>query len=462
VNIQPVAPTLIFNNPLYDYTCTALVRTSRGAVTYTDFETYPLSGWVNRGGANFQRVSGHKGYALQYSDNNGGIGGASQYYYNTDLSSHTSLWVSVKVYGSPTNSYNGIALINSGLSRLYEISIISGRIEVWSYNVEESYTPPFLDGWYRLASATISNYNQNYWYTIVLNYVVTTTAVNFYVRVYDPYGNQVAYVTASSTSPRRFTPAYIGLEVDYTETTGTGYGMFDDFIISTVDPRNVVFNNLRSGLVFNIYDNLGALTYSFTATTSTYTLSVIPDVVLGTGTDGNIQILYPDRSLLCLDVSIPSTDAFLGGDSYSLTTKTLTWSISSSATSASVSAYISSNVNQRTSFYAIALKASQSYYVQLQLNTSASTISQSLNAQIYIQGGLQPITIVNGVANPTATDWVYLSAGSTVYIVVSRAYASAGSNSTLVFNVVACTNGKFEDPAPGACVFYPLRIVLST
>jgi len=448
MNIQPVAPTLTFSSPPYSYTCTALVRTSRGAITYTDFETYPLSGWTSRGGTSFTLVAGHKGNALQYSDNNGGIGRASQYYYNTRLDSHSSLWVSVKVYGTPTNSYNGLALINSGLNRLYEVSLYTGRIEVWSYNVETT-------SWSRLASATISNYNQNYWYTIVLNYTVTATAVNFYVWVYDPNGNQVASLTASSTSANRFTPAYIGLEVDGT------YGMFDDFIISTVDPRTILFTNLQSELIFNIYDNLGALTYSFTATSSTYSLTVVRDVVLGTGADGNIQILYPDGSLLCLNVSISTTDAFLGGDSYSLTTKTLTWSISSTATSAEVFAYISSNANSKTSFYAIGLSARQNYYVQLRLNTSASTISLNLNAQVYIQGCSQFITITSGSVSPVSTDWVFMQSGSTLYIIVSKAYTSANSVSTLVFNVVACTNGRFEDPAPGACVFYPLRIVLS-
>jgi len=447
--LQPAAPTLTFSSPPHNYTCIALVRTSRGAITYTDFETYPVPGWTNRGGTGFQLVAGHKGYALQYSDNNGGIGGASQYYYNTRLDSYTSLWVSVKVYGTPTNSWNGIILINSGLNRLYEISLYSGRIEIWSYNVESR------NAWRNLTGSTISNYNPNYWYTIVLNYVVTATAVNFYVWVYDPYGNQVAYVTASSTSANRFTPAYIGLEVD------GSYGIFDDFIISRTDPRTVVFTNLQSGLVFNIYDNLGTLTYSFNATSSNYSLNVIRDIVLGTGADGNIQILC-DGILLCLNVSIPSTDAFLGGDSYSLVTKPLTWSIDPTNTSAFVSAYISSNPDNLTSFYAIALKASQGYYVQLQLNTSASTVDPSLNAQIYIQGGSQPITIENGTVNSATTDWVYLSTGSTKYIVVSNAYASAGSTSTLVFNVVACTNGRLDlDPAPGACVFYPLTVTLT-
>jgi len=457
VGIQGVSPTLAFASLPHAYTCTALTRTDRGAVTYTDFEAYPLPGWANRGGTGFQLVAGHKGYAIQYSDNNGGIGGASQYYYNSNLGGYSSLWVAVKVYGPPSDQtiYSGLALINSDFNRLYEVAIYAGNINIASYNVEANNT------WYVLRRVAISNYASGNWYTIVLNYAVTATAVNFYVWVYDPSGNQVAYASASSTSPNRFAPAYIGLQVDRTGTATVNYGRFDDFIISTRDPRTVTFSNLQGGLVFNIYDNLGALTYSFTATSSTFSLTVVRDVVLGTGTDGSIRILYPGGSPACLDVLIPATDAFLGGNSYTLTTRTLTWSTSTYATSASVSAYISPSGNQRTSFHAIALSASQSFYVQLRLDVPASTIHPSLNAQVYIQGGTQPITIVGGVANPATTDWVYLPAGSTTYIAVSGAHASAGSESTLVFNVVACTHGRLDiDPAPGACVFYPLTITL--
>jgi len=461
VNIQGLYPTLTFTSPPYSYTCTALVRTSRGAVTYTDFETYPVPGWTNRGGKNFGLVAGHKGYALQFVDDGKGLGDASQYYYNTILDTYTSLWVEVKVkHGSADKVYLGIILMNAKRDRAYEASIYyvrgqpSATAYLRSYNVEKG------GAWSDLNSTTISNYNPNDWYTIVLFYNVTANSVDLYMWVYDSSGSQVAYLTYRSTAKYRFTPAYIGVEIN--DDKKYQPVVFDDFIISTVDPRNVLFMNLQSGLIFNIYDNLGSLTYSFTATTSNYILSVIPDVVLGTGTDGNMQILYPDGSLLCLNVSIPATDAFLGGDSYNLSTKNLTWSIGSSATSASVSAYISSNANQKTSLYAIALTASQGYYVQLQLDTSSSTISQSLNAQIYIQGGTQPITIVNGTVNPAVTDWVYIPAGSTKYIIVPNAYASPGSISTLILNVVACTNGRLNiDPAPGACVFYPLTIILT-
>jgi len=456
VNIQSVAPTLIFSHPPYSYTCTALVRTSRNAITYTDFETYPVSGWTNYGGANFQLVSGHKRYALRFSDNNGGVGRvSSQYYYNTRLDSYSSLWVSVKVYGSPTDTYKGLALLSQGRGRLYEVSIYGNSVYIRSYNVE------IRNNWYQLNSTTISDFNSGYWYTIVLNYVATTTVagttVDFYVWVYDPNGNQVAYLTARSAVGRSFTPAYIGLEVD------GSYGMFDDFVISRMNPIYVVFTGFTNREVLEIYDGLSYLPYwIFRINSSPYYHSVVRDIVVGVGNYTGIAVFYEDAKLTCLEWEIYG-DAVVGGDSYSLRTNPITWSISSSGTSANVSAYIFSTAN-RTWFYAITLTASQSYYIRVQLNTSASTIDSSLNARIYIwdKGNLRSpdIVITNGVANPSSTDWVYLSAGSTVYIVVSRAYASAGSTSTLVFNVVACTNSRFEDPAPGACVFYPLTITL--
>ncbi|PUA31282.1 MAG: hypothetical protein B7O98_09570 [Zestosphaera tikiterensis] len=421
------------------------MRTYRGAVTYTDFESLP-SGWASRGGTTSIVSGGHKGNALQYSDNGGGIGGASQYYYNTRLdTTYTSLWVTLKVYGSPTTTYKGLALINSGTNRLYEISIYNNVIYVRSYNVERA------GGWSQLGSAAFSSFNSGYWYTIVLNYVATTTAVNFYVWVYDPNGNQVAYLTASSTSARRFTPAYIGLEVD------GNYGRFDDFIISTRDPRTVTFTNLRSGLIFNIYDNLGTLTYSFTATSSTYSLSVTPDVVLGTGSDGNIRIAYPDGSLLCLNASIPTSDAFLGGDNYSLNTHTLSTSIGPTGTNAVVTAYVSSSSNALTSFYAVDLTATQNYYLMLELDVGSSTIDSSLNAEIYVEGNSQKITIVNGAPTSTSTDWVFLPSSSTKHVVVGSAYASSGSTSTLVLKVIGCVGGPNY---VGACVIYPLTIQL--
>jgi len=197
-------------------------------LAYNGFETYPVPDWANRGGQDFQLVDGYSGNALQFRHS--GIGGGSQYYYNTRLDSYTSLWVSVKVYGSPTGSEKGLALISSDLNRLYAVYIKYDKIEVKSYNVERT------DFNIVLASATIAGFNQNYWYTIVLRYSVTATAVNFQVWVYDQNGNQVASLTASSTSPNRFTPAYIGVHVDGPPNPAT-IGRFDDFIISTTDPR---------------------------------------------------------------------------------------------------------------------------------------------------------------------------------------------------------------------------------
>jgi len=448
VSLTPQLPTLAFSVPPYDYTCVALARASRGAVTYTDFENLP-SGWASRGGVTSIVSGGHKGNALQLSDNNGGVGGASQYYYNTRLdTTYSSLWVVVKVYGTPTNAYKGLALINSGLNRLYEVSIYSNYVYMRSYNVET------IGGWRVLNSAAITGFNSNYWYTIVLNYVVTPTAVNFYVWVYDPNGNQVAYLTASSTSARRFTPAYVGLEVDGT------YGTFDDFVISTADPRNVSFANLRSGLVFEIYDNVYPYpAYAFTAYSSTYSLPVVKDVVLGVGSGGEVLAYYPDYRLVCLRWVIPTSDAFLGGDSYSLGSYALSTSIDSTGTSANVSAYVSGSSSASTSFYAINLAAAQNYWVRLEVNLTASSWPPSgFNADIYVEGGTQRIMFRGGGPWQIATDWVSIPAGSAKRIIVESASMPAGSTATLVINLTGCVGGPNY---LGACVIYPLRIQLS-
>ncbi|MEM4827448.1 MAG: hypothetical protein QXK07_05340, partial [Desulfurococcaceae archaeon] len=51
LELNPQPPPAILESALYDYTCTALTRTSRGALTYTDYEAYPVPGWTSYGGA---------------------------------------------------------------------------------------------------------------------------------------------------------------------------------------------------------------------------------------------------------------------------------------------------------------------------------------------------------------------------------------------------------------------------
>jgi hypothetical protein len=291
-----------------------LVRVSRGAVQgklWTDFESMP-SGWSRDGGSWGIVDGGFKGEALRGSDDGKGLGGASHFYNNTDLSGYTSLWASAKTRRDTGTGYYGISMRDRDSKRLYTIEIHritdkKGSVEVWSYNVEWS-------SWYRLRSASIASYDQGNWYVIVVNYVVETNAVSFSVWVYDENGNQVASLSAQSTSPNRFAPAYIGVEVD-------GPGMrafFDDFIVSTVDPRVVNFIDLPgAGYTICIYDDFGAFVNCSTSTGSSASVGVVKDVVVGTGVDGRIVVEDPSGGIV-VDYRVPQSDAMLGGDAYKL------------------------------------------------------------------------------------------------------------------------------------------------
>jgi len=288
-------------------TPTQIVRTSRGAITYTDFETYPVSGWTNLGGSGFGTTTGHKGNALQFTVGSSGIFGPwAAYYYAQSLTSYSNLWVAGKVYAASTSAYKGIVMLNSNLNALYEVVIYNDQVQIWR----------FYNGWGSgpLTSTTISSFNPNYWYTIVVNYAVSGNTITIQAWVYDPSGNQVASVIATDSGSQVFIPAYIGVLISAWPGT---YAQFDDFIISRTDPRTVTFSNLQSGMSVKIYDNLGTLTHSFTASLSSQSLYVVKDIVLGTGSGGRIEV-YDSSGKQIISQTISSSDAFLGGDSYTL------------------------------------------------------------------------------------------------------------------------------------------------
>jgi len=445
-SVAPTPPPVILVQTNDTLVCTGLAR-SRVALYYTDFESYPVPGWTNIGGT-WSSQQGYKGNSVQGADDDVGIGGASQYYYyNTSLASYTSLWASLKTRLQSGNGWYGFALINSGLNRLYEVSIYTGgRIEVWSYNVESP------KNWSSLANATITGYNPVNWYVIVLNYTIIGKVVNFYVWVYDTNGNQVAYVTASSTSPRNFNPAYIGLEVD--DSTAR----FDDFIISTGDPRSLLFSGLPgAGYGIEVVDNLGNLVNSTVSSSTSASLGVVPDIVVGTGTDGKINIYRPG-GYGCLSYASP--DSILGGDSYALSTGSIASSVGPNSTSAIASVPVSGSGT--TVSHALALRISNTdakpYYARL-LFDSSSSISASLTLNVTLSlsptaSASPPIQIVGGAPTTWATGWVTLSPGQTAYIYLSGYHSSAPSTSTLNILLQYCS-------APGemgACVYYPVTL----
>jgi hypothetical protein len=294
-----------------------ITRISRSTITYTDFEVVPVPGWTNYGGS-WSNTTGFKGSALQGTDQkDDGIGKAVEYYYNNRLDTYTSLWVSVKtrLVGGPGGALGredryGIALINGDLTRLYAIVIRDrkpnqGQVEVRSFNVEAK------NDWSDLNTTSMTSYSRGSWYVIVVNYSVTTTAVNFYVWVYDTSGEQLAYLTASSTHTNRFTPAYIGVIVDDL------IAAFDDFIIATADPRYITVSGLPGAdYTIKIIDNLGNTVSTTTSTSTTVTINIVNDMVVGTGVDGRIEVYNPNGSLVAW---YNASDCILGGDVYMLT-----------------------------------------------------------------------------------------------------------------------------------------------
>lgn len=444
-SIAPTPPPVVLVQTNDTLVCTGLAR-SRVALYYTDFEYYPVPGWTNMGGT-WSSQPGYKGYSVQGADNNQGIGRASQYYYNTSLANYTSLWASVKTMRQAGNNWYGLALINSGLDRLYEVAIhrAGGTINIRSYNVESQ------NDWYQLASATITSYKPANWYVIVLNYIVTGSAVNFYVWVYDTNGTQVAYVTASSSS-NWFTPAYIGIVVD------RATAIFDDFIISTDDPRSLLFSSLPgAGYGIEVVNDLGTVVNSTVSSSTSASLGVVPDIVVGTGTDGKINIYRPSGDV-CLSYASP--DSILGGDSYTLSTGSIVSSVGPNSTSATASVPVSGSGT--TASHALALRISnidaKPYYARLILDSSSS-ISASLTLNVTISlsptaSAFPPIQIVSGAPTTWATGWVTLTPGQTAYIYLSGYHSSAPSSSTLNLLLQYCS-------APGemgACVYYPVTL----
>ena len=415
---------------------------SRTAITYTDFETIPVLGWINPGNSGIlNTVGGHKSSALNLTrGSSAGIATLSVYYYNYSMEANniTSAWISVKLFDGTYDAYKGIVLIDSGLTRVYEISIYGSSLQLWRY----------VGGWRRLSSAAIGGYSSSVWYTLVVffNYTTARTTINAYL--YNEAGNLVTSLAHNDTDTNRFRPVYVGLSVG--DSPGM-YAIFGDFIFSPGDPRYALFYNLEPGMSINIYDDRGSLTYSFTTTTYTYNLSVIRDIVLGRGyTNGSFQAYSPGLLTNC---SYNLNNVFLGGDSWYLVYFYKTTLLDSN-TSAVVNSWISGNSSIPANAPIVKLVAEEDYYVKLKLVNSNTTVGFYINISI----GAQPdIWIFNGIPITSETGWRYMPAGMEVNITLINTYSTAtGISSTLLLEVHACRGGVEQ----GACITLPLTINL--
>ncbi|MEM2151683.1 MAG: hypothetical protein QW294_06065 [Candidatus Bathyarchaeia archaeon] len=445
IAVSPQPPPATLEAPPYLYTCTDLTRTSRGALTYTDFETYP-SGWTSYGGEwQLFGGGGFRGNALRGRDNNGGVGRiTSQYYWNTRIDGYTSLWVSVRTRAEQTDDgYKGIGLLNAGRNRLYEISVQStATIYKW-------------DGaWRLLGSIIVPGYSATRWYTLILRYTVTTTTVIFELHIYDDTGTLVASLTASDTGGTRFTPAYAGVTIDAATNL---WFMFEDFIVSTVDPRSISFAGFRGGMSVEVWDNLGNLVNSTAAPSSSFSLRVTRDVVVGTGVDGRIVVKCPD-GYPCGVLTVPTSDAILGGDAYSLATGAVAVSLGANKTSSAVTIYISGSSLFSTTASLLRVNSSQVLYARLILDSISAP--SALNADIWLEGFTKStsITIESGAPISASTSIIRLNLGLNNSIILTGYFSATGQTATLYLRLELRT----AEEGLGVCIYYPIRLDIAS
>ncbi|MEM3229275.1 MAG: hypothetical protein QXP26_02415 [Fervidicoccaceae archaeon] len=445
---SPSRPPVIFTQPPQTYASIQL--TSRGAITYTDFETYPLLGWNSDGGTwtLVSNVAGAKGNVLQGTDNNRGLGSESQYYYNTQVSGN-SYWIALKTRWVSGTGWYGIPMMNSRINRMYTVEIYTtgstaGYLQIWSYNVVVN------NGWSNHASVAIPGYSQAAWYTIVVNYSVSGSTISITAYLYDASGNYVTSASATITSTNVFTPAYIGVSVDDVSA------YFDEFIISTVDPRTITIQNLSSGMYVEIRDSLGNLVSSGTASSSQLSLSVVSDFVVGTGSGGSISIYSSQGGLLLAQYTAPTTSAILGGDSYSVVGATLIVNIAQANTSASIYIYtFYINSLSSKSILNITVLDTVQYYASLSLSSYSLSSNHSGSIYLLSQGGASStlITFSSGIPGSYSTSEISLLPGSGNAIIASISSSGSGTSS-LNLNLIYCTISGGQ----GACVYYPITV----
>jgi hypothetical protein len=445
ITASPLPPPTVLGAGVSPY-CVSMTRTARTAIAYTDFETYPVPDWASLGGS-WGLTIGYKEGGLEGWDDDKGIGKGSQYYYNSRLDSYSSLWVTVKTKLVSGSGWYGIVLINSKLKGMFTIEIeTTGYLEILYCCQKKNRV---LEN-----SSSIQNYDSASWYVIVVSYSVTTTSTTINAFLYDTSGNLVSSVSWSGGY--FFTPSYLGVEVNDVEA------VFDDFEISTDDPRFVTVSNTIPDYSVSIGDNLGNIVASATASSSTTQLSVVTDVVVGTGVDGNITVKYPDGTL-CLLYKPASGDTILGGDIYTITQGSLATSLGANYTSASVTASIWESNGNLTGIIFLSVSNndfSKPYYARLILDSSTSTISGlTCNVTIYTSTITStPITVSSGQVVSSATSFIQIPAGGSANLSFTGYASSTGLTMRLNMLLEYCS----QPGEQGVCVYYPVSLTLNS
>jgi hypothetical protein len=238
---------------------------SRSALFYTPFESLP-SGWSSIGGswsiAPGYGVSGTS--ALKGTDDNGGPGDTSVYYWQSSVSSYASLYALLQLtnVNSGDQVYRGFILLEdtSKPFKLYEVALRpeDGNVVL--------YIRRFVGNWQTGSSAT-ATYSGNI-YTIFLSLRRSGPRNMISAILYDQGGSILCTTSDTDSS---VSPNYFGLVVD------GGAGYFDNLVIaSTADPRYVWITGLTSDWTAELRDSSGNLvSYAAADSSGTATLSVV-------------------------------------------------------------------------------------------------------------------------------------------------------------------------------------------
>lgn len=431
--INPTPPSVILTVLDSPQVFLNITRTTANTIYWSDFQQ-TFSDWLARGGGWWVSGSGHKGSGVSGQDDNGGIGGASQYYLNLPLNSYVEFYVGVKLRYSGTG-YAGIALINNNLNRLYEISInpsgASGVLTIWSYNVERS------NGWSLLTSSSNFPYTVQ-WLTLIIRYQYAGSYVRISAEIYSENGEHLASASATSTSTRRFPAQYVGLEID------GGSALFDDFVISTKNPTILTVTGLPSFASVQLHDLNGSLVgEALSDINGTGTLNVIADLITGQG-EGGVLTVNVNTTHYSLETSFP----LIGGEEYFVSsTKVFEGYADSTNTSATIHFFINYS-GSRLEVIKLYPVLTEKFDVRLILESLEAAGGFSLIITLESSNtSATPIVIVNGTVLSPYTSTLSLYEED-LNIVVSELFFR--NNYMAKLSVEYCLSNK------SVCVSYPL------
>jgi len=425
----PVVSTVL-NSPLIP---SNLTKISSFTIYWSDFEQVSPD-WSARGGSWSVVNYGHKGSGLNALDNDGGIGGASQYYLNMPLNSYTEFYVGVKLKYAGTG-YAGIALINNGLNRLYEVSInpsgSSARLTIWSFNVEVS------NGWRLLASSPFFPYTQQ-WVTLIVRYRNLGNSIHISAEAYSESGVLLASISASSTSPRRFPATYVALEID------GGSAVFDDFVLSVRNPAYLTVTGLPSFAYIQVYDVNGSLVGGASADVNgEASISVVADLVTGVG-DGGVLIITSGNASCPLRTTIP----IIGGEEYLVSNIQAFEGFADPTGTAATIFFFAYSICSRLGIIQLNLVSTEEFHVRLTLEYLEATGEVTFTIRLESSNTTSdPIVVVNGVIISPYTSTLSLREGSLSIVVDELFYRNAYRAE--LFIEYCLSNGS-------VCVLYPL------